>query len=67
MSLINRYRLHDRFIPSDETTQIIEAKLEALQLIDLLLIKEFNRRVAVRKRLNAPDESVLGSAWAECW
>ena len=48
MKLVNKYRLDDRYIPCPETEYIIEAKLQGLELVDMLLIKEFNRRVRVR-------------------
>ena len=47
MKLVNKYRLNDRYIPCTETEYIIEAKLQGLELVDMLLIKEFNRRVRV--------------------
>ncbi len=47
MKLVNEYRLEGRFKMCAETEAIIAAKIQGLELVELLLIKEFNRRVRV--------------------
>lgn len=49
LKAVNNYRIQDRFTPGEDTTRVIEAKLEGLRVVELLLIKEYNRRVRVRE------------------
>lgn len=51
--LVAKYQARERFVPSPETRAVVDAKIAALEVVNLLLTFERNARLSVRLSFDA--------------